>query len=147
MSYFRFAAMIATSTIVMFGLMYLNTSAVEQVRFSQTRAWMALVMGTMWDAWMLRRQTADKPDQRFYHQFSVAFLAAMIGYLAAGMFLSRTYIQPLYVMLGLGVALRLTYQEEHGVIAGAFEVRHLRLAALVCLASIPALWIMIRFLI
>ena len=45
MSYFRFAAMIATSTIVMFGLMYLNTYAVEHVRFSQTRAWMALVMG------------------------------------------------------------------------------------------------------
>jgi uncharacterized protein (DUF305 family) len=41
----RFAAMIATSTIVMFGLMYLNTYAFEHVRYSQTRTWMALIMG------------------------------------------------------------------------------------------------------
>ena len=45
MSYRRFAAMIATSTVVMFGLMYLNTYAIEHVTFSQTRAWMALLMG------------------------------------------------------------------------------------------------------
>lgn len=45
MSYARFAAMIAVSTIVMFGLMYLNTYATDHVFFSQTRAWMALVMG------------------------------------------------------------------------------------------------------
>lgn len=45
MSYGRFAAMIATSTVVMFGLMYLNTYALSHVEFSQTRAWMAVVMG------------------------------------------------------------------------------------------------------
>ena len=44
-SYGRFAAMILTSTIVMFGLMYLNTYAAEHVWFSQTRMWMALYMG------------------------------------------------------------------------------------------------------
>ena len=45
MSYSRFAAMIATSTVVMYGLMYLNTYALEHVFWSETRAWMALVMG------------------------------------------------------------------------------------------------------
>ena len=45
-SYWRFAAMIATSTVVMFGLMYLNTYALEHVFWSETRAWMALVMGS-----------------------------------------------------------------------------------------------------
>ena len=45
MSYWRFAAMIATSTIIMYGLMYLNTYALEHVFWSETRAWMALVMG------------------------------------------------------------------------------------------------------
>lgn len=45
MSYWRFAAMIATSTIVMFGLMYLNTYALEHVLWSETRVWMALIMG------------------------------------------------------------------------------------------------------
>ncbi len=46
MSYLRFAATIATSTIAMFGLMYLNTYALEHVFWSETRAWMALVMGS-----------------------------------------------------------------------------------------------------
>jgi len=45
MSYWRFAAMIATSTLVMYGLMYLNTYAFEHIFFSETRAWMALLMG------------------------------------------------------------------------------------------------------
>jgi hypothetical protein len=44
-SYLRFAAMIATSTLVMFGLMYLNTYQLDHVTFSETRAYMALVMG------------------------------------------------------------------------------------------------------
>jgi uncharacterized protein (DUF305 family) len=45
MSYTRFGAMIVTSTIVMFGLMYLNTYAADHVFYSQTRTWMALYMG------------------------------------------------------------------------------------------------------
>ncbi|NNF10238.1 MAG: DUF305 domain-containing protein [Acidimicrobiia bacterium] len=43
--YGRFAAMIATSTVVMFGLMYLNTFTLEHVRWSETRVYMALLMG------------------------------------------------------------------------------------------------------
>ena len=46
MSYWRFAAMIVTSTVVMFGLMYLNTYAVDHIFFSETRAYMALIMGS-----------------------------------------------------------------------------------------------------
>lgn len=53
MSYWRFAAMIATSTVVMYGLMYLNTYAIEQVFWSETRAWMALVMGATMSVIML----------------------------------------------------------------------------------------------
>ncbi|HEY0856924.1 MAG TPA: DUF305 domain-containing protein [Albitalea sp.] len=51
--YARFAAMVAVSTVVMFGLMYLNTYEVDHVFFSQTRAWMALVMGSTMAAIML----------------------------------------------------------------------------------------------
>jgi type II secretory pathway predicted ATPase ExeA len=43
--YVRFIIMIAASTLAMFGLMYLNTYAMDHVFFSQTRAWMALYMG------------------------------------------------------------------------------------------------------
>lgn len=51
--YVRFGAMIATSTVVMFGLMYLNTYRLEDVFFSETRAYMALVMGATMAAIML----------------------------------------------------------------------------------------------
>ncbi|MFO7655230.1 MAG: DUF305 domain-containing protein [Candidatus Krumholzibacteriia bacterium] len=44
-AYARFGAMIATSTVVMFGLMYLNTYRLEHVVYSETRTYMALMMG------------------------------------------------------------------------------------------------------
>lgn len=44
-TYLRFAAMICTSTIIMFGLMYLNTYELTDVFFSETRVYMALLMG------------------------------------------------------------------------------------------------------
>lgn len=53
MGYVRFGAMIATSTVVMFGLMYLNTYALDHVWFSQTRMWMAFVMGAVMAVIML----------------------------------------------------------------------------------------------
>ncbi|GAC32683.1 DUF305 domain-containing protein [Paraglaciecola polaris] len=43
--YIKFLAMIVTSTVVMFGLMYLNTYAFGHVFFSETRVYMAIYMG------------------------------------------------------------------------------------------------------
>ena len=45
MSYVRFGLMILTSTVVMFILMYLNTYAWEHVFYSETRTYMAIMMG------------------------------------------------------------------------------------------------------
>jgi uncharacterized protein (DUF305 family) len=53
MGYRRFFAMIATSTVVMYGLMYLNTYQLDHIWFSQTRMWMALYMGAVMTAIML----------------------------------------------------------------------------------------------
>ena len=47
MSYARFGAMILVSTIVRFGLMYLNTFALDHIFFSQTRLWMSMLMGAV----------------------------------------------------------------------------------------------------
>jgi uncharacterized protein (DUF305 family) len=43
--YVKFGAMILTSTLAMLGLMYLNTYQLDHVLFSETRIYMALVMG------------------------------------------------------------------------------------------------------
>lgn len=53
MSYLRFAAMISSSTVVMYGAMYLNSYALEHVMWSETRAWMALIMGSIMTIVML----------------------------------------------------------------------------------------------
>jgi hypothetical protein len=45
MSYLKFGAMIATSTAVMFALMYLNAYSLDHVQWSETRFYMALIMG------------------------------------------------------------------------------------------------------
>ncbi len=47
MAYARFFLMIATSTLLMLGLMYLNTYLVSHIFWSETRAYMALVMGAV----------------------------------------------------------------------------------------------------
>src|SRR3546814_11026790 len=66
-SYGRFGAMIVTSTIVMFVLMYLNSYALDHVFYSQTRTWMAVYMGAamaivmlgfMWSMYKDRRKNA-----------------------------------------------------------------------------------------
>ena len=44
--YLRFAAMICTSTVIMYGLMYLNTYATDHLYWSETRGYMALIMGS-----------------------------------------------------------------------------------------------------
>jgi magnesium-transporting ATPase (P-type) len=44
-NYSTFAAMIATSMVVMFGLMYLNTYEAAHVRWSETRFYMTFLMG------------------------------------------------------------------------------------------------------
>ena len=45
MSYWRFFGMIGTSTLVMFALMYLNTYLWPHLFYSETRAYMAVLMG------------------------------------------------------------------------------------------------------
>ncbi len=45
--YIKFGLMILTSTVIMFGLMYLNTYELDHVFFSETRAYMAILMGAV----------------------------------------------------------------------------------------------------
>ncbi|WP_210364210.1 DUF305 domain-containing protein [Bacillus sp. REN3] len=44
-NYGRFALMVGTATVIMFGLMYLNTYSIDHVFFSGTRLYMTMIMG------------------------------------------------------------------------------------------------------
>lgn len=85
-SYLRFGAMILCSTLVMFGLMYLNTYTLDHVRFSQTRAWMALVMGAAMAIVMLAFMRGMYADKRR----NVAIFAAAAAVFAAALWLVRS---------------------------------------------------------
>lgn len=86
MHYLRFLAMIVTSTFVMFILMYLNTYALGHVEFSQTRAWMALVMGAAMALIMLGFMRGMYPDRRA----NLAIVGTSLAVFAAALWLVRS---------------------------------------------------------
>lgn len=62
--YTKFGTMIIISTVIMFALMYLNTYELDHVFFSQTRAYMALIMGAAMAIIMLGFMPRMYPDRR-----------------------------------------------------------------------------------
>ncbi len=78
-SYLRFATMIATSTIVMFGLMYLNTYALDHIFYSETRAYMALLMGATMAVVMLAFMWKMYEDKAVNTMILVAALLVFAG--------------------------------------------------------------------
>ena len=79
--YGRFFAMIISSTVVMYGLMYLNTYALDHVFLSQTRMWMALYMGGMTAiimlAFMLGMYSNRKANIAIFAGAFIAFAAGV----------------------------------------------------------------------
>ncbi|MEO5883190.1 MAG: DUF305 domain-containing protein [Caldimonas sp.] len=86
MKYSRFLAMIATSTVVMFGLMYLNTYQLDHAYFSRTRAYMALVMGATMAVVMLAFMLAMYKDKRA----NIAITAGSVVVFVLSLWLVRT---------------------------------------------------------
>lgn len=81
MSYWRFGAMIATSTVVMFGLMYLNTYALEHLFWSETRVYMAILMGATMAvimlSFMLSMYSSKAVNLAIYVGALIVFAAAL----------------------------------------------------------------------
>lgn len=88
MSYWRFFAMIITSTVVMFGLMYLNSYAIEHVYFSETRAYMAIYMGAIMAIIMLAFMLGMYSNRTA----NIAIFAGSAVAFAVGLFLVRSQI-------------------------------------------------------
>ena len=84
--YGRFFAMIVTSTIVMYGLMYFNTYALDHVFFSLTRMWMALYMGGMMAIVMLAFMLGMYSNRRK----NIAIFAGAAIVFSAGLYFVRS---------------------------------------------------------
>ncbi|HUJ70712.1 MAG TPA: hypothetical protein VLZ30_00600, partial [Verrucomicrobiae bacterium] len=74
--------------------------------------------------------------------------AALVGYLTAAFFLTRTYNPVLFFLLGMGVGLVRWVESRQPTPAPAplvgISIRDLRLSAILSMVSIPAIWILIR---
>ncbi|WP_417525215.1 DUF6692 family protein [Marinovum sp.] len=88
MSYGRFFAMIATSTVVMFGLMYLNTYLWPHATFSETRAYMALLMGAAMAVIMLGFMLSTYDNKAV----NAAIFAGSIAVFAGMLYLVRSQV-------------------------------------------------------
>ena len=84
--YLRFGAMIATSTVVMFGLTYTNTYALDHVRWSEERVYMALLMGGAMAVIMLSFMWGMHDNRRV----NLGILAGGLALMAVALLLSRT---------------------------------------------------------
>lgn len=90
MAYPRFAIMILVSTLVMFGLMYLNTYTADHLYFSQTREWMAVMMGAAMTLIMLGFMQAMYKDRRA--NIAIAVTAAAIFGVSLGLVRSQATV-------------------------------------------------------
>jgi magnesium-transporting ATPase (P-type) len=95
-SYILFGAMIATSTVVMFILMYLNTFEMSHVRWSETRVYMALIMGAAMAIVMLTFMRGMYSDKRINIGIYVA--SVVIFLLALFLVRSQTTVQDVSYM-------------------------------------------------
>ena len=86
MSYIRFGLMILTSVVVMFFLMYLNTYAWEHVFFSETRTYMAILMGATMAIIMLAFMLSMYSDKRL----NIAIFAGSAIVFALSLWLVRS---------------------------------------------------------
>jgi len=108
--------------------------------------WLGLVMATLKDGYALARLPADDPQRRDMARLGRAGVAGLAGFLAAAFFLSRTYHQPLYIIIGLFAALRTIHERDLGPLPSGFVARDVRYVAAAELLSIPAVYVMIRVL-
>ena len=84
--YAKFGMMVATSTVVMFGLMYLNTYRLDHVSFSETRVYMAFVMGATMGAVMLLFMRSMYQNKKL----NVAILVGSVIVFAGALWLLRS---------------------------------------------------------
>ncbi len=88
MSYMRFGLMILTSTVVMFILMYLNTYAWEHVFFSETRTYMAIMMGATMAVIMLAYMLGMYSNR----MLNIAIFAGAVIVFALSLWLVRSQV-------------------------------------------------------
>ena len=86
MPYWRFGAMIATAVVVMYGVMYIDSYALDHITWSESRMYMAITMGGVMAlvmlGWMLNMYRSRRAN--------AVIVVAAVAVLAASISLDRT---------------------------------------------------------
>ena len=90
-NYWRFMAMVSTSTVVMFVLMYANTYDADHFFWSETRFWMMFVMGAMMMVVMLLFMWGMYKDRT--KNFAILGVGALVFALALVLALAFTVLR------------------------------------------------------
>jgi len=116
--------------------------------------WLGLVLGSLKDGYALGKVLreghgpAEEDEKRAeaaeLTEMGRAGAASLVGFLAAALFLSRSYVLVLYVLFALLTALRVIYEKRIGELPGCFVPRDLKLVLAAELVSVPALYVFIR---
>jgi hypothetical protein len=87
-----------------------------------------------------------EPLDRGTRRLAIGLFAALVGFYASAFFLTRTYNPFLYLMLGLGIGLIRYVDRQPYCPAGYLDItnRDIGLSVLMAVASIPAIWILVR---
>ena len=93
-SYLKFAAMIATSAAVMFGLIYLNTWQLDHVFWSETRFYATLYMAAAMAIIMLAFMLGMYPNRAI----NIGIFAGSALLFAAALFLVRSTVEDVAYM-------------------------------------------------
>jgi hypothetical protein len=107
--------------------------------------WIGLLFASVKDCYALGKDlTSEDPERRRIGRLARVMLSSFIGYMAAAVFLSRTYTPLLFLMFGLIAALHAAYERQFGALKGAMTRRDLKYTLLVELASIPFFYLFTR---
>lgn len=109
--------------------------------------WLGLVIASLKDGHALSKTASDQTEARELAQLGRPAVAGLIGFLVAGFFLSRTYKLPLYLLFGVVAALRSVHEANLGPLQSGFALRDSKYVVAAELASIPALYVLIRLLV
>ena len=85
-NYKRFMAMVGTSTLIMLGLMYLNTYVIDHVFWSETRFYMAILMGAVMAVVMMSFMWGMYKDKTL----NIAIFGGAVAVFALSLFLVRS---------------------------------------------------------
>ena len=114
-NYWRFMAMVSTSTVIMFFLMYTNSFDADDLFWSETRFWMMFVMGAMMMVVMLLFMWGMYKDRTK----NLIILGVGAFVFALALWLVRSQVTDLVRSIGLHAGTKAILSERLGVDCGA----------------------------